>query len=388
MLWDKFKKDRYSYLLFLAHTATDINQGALPAMIPFLISEYSLTYAKAAGLILACNLISSIVQPLFGHLGDRYHNPRLIVLSLLLAGGGISLMGFASSYTFLFIFAMLAGIGVALFHPEGAKLANMVASAGKGAGMSIFSTGGNIGFTVGPILVVAAHALFGMHGMLVFFIVTTAVAVLFYIFMHKMEAHAASVQKDMDKQAAAGAAKDRWSGFTIVSLVMSCRSIINTSLNTFIPLVLIVIIGVPNSVGSLGLSLFALCGAIGTFSGGYISDRIGRKKLALICAITSVPLLFLFAFNNNVIAAFILIFFLSIATAGSHSTLIVLGQEFLPNRIGLASGVLLGVTVSVGGILSPAFGHIGDLYGLSATILALGIVSIVSLILTTVIPKS
>ncbi|MDR2458387.1 MAG: MFS transporter [Clostridiales Family XIII bacterium] len=183
MILDKLSKHKYNYLLLLGHVGTDINQGALPALMPFLIQEYSLSYAKAAGLIFACNLISSIVQPLFGHLGDKMHKPQLLYLALFLSGAGISLMGFVHSYLALFISAMISGVGVALFHPEGSKLANMVSTGEKATGVGIFSVGGNIGFALGPIIVVVALAIFGMKGLIAFVLITILTSLLLFLNM-------------------------------------------------------------------------------------------------------------------------------------------------------------------------------------------------------------
>jgi FSR family fosmidomycin resistance protein-like MFS transporter len=392
-------KYKYNYLLLIGHIATDINQGALPALIPFFVSEYSLSYAKAAGLIFACNLLSSIVQPLFGHLGDRAHKPELICLALILSGTGISLMGFASSYLALFVFAIVSGIGVALFHPEGSKLANVITTEGKATGVAIFSIGGNLGFAIGPLIVVATLALFGMKGLLVFVILTTLTAIIFYANMPGIKAAVAAGEKktaetktensDTKKRKGQhsnrpGAAKndDRLGAFTLVSFVLFCRSIINMSLNAFIPLVLIHIVGVAKGYGSMALSLYSIVGILGTFSGGFVSDKFGARKTILIGAICISPLLFCFAQNTGLATALVLVFFIAIFHAGPHSTLVVMGQGYLMSRLGLASGIIYGVTVSVGGIASPAIGRIGDVYGLQASIMTLGFVSIISLGLT------
>jgi FSR family fosmidomycin resistance protein-like MFS transporter len=386
----RIREDRYSYLLLVGHAATDINQGALPAILPFLISEYQMGYAQAAGLILACNVVSSVVQPLFGHLGDRYSNPKLICLALLLAGGGISAMGFVSSYPALFVSAMVTGIGVALFHPEGTRLTSLVATGGKGASMSIFSTGGNVGFTIGPVMVVASYALFGMKGLVSFVIVCVVVSVIFLVLIPKLQEKVLETTRSREEMLASAPEetlpRDRWGAFGLVAVIMSVRSAVNTALNTFIPLVLVVIVGLSDSMGGLGLSLFALVGVVGSFGGGFLSDRIGRKKVVVVSAAAVFPLLVLFAYTGSIYTVFPVLCLLAIAATAPHSTLIVMGQDFLPSRLGFASGIMLGVTVSVGGIFAPLFGHIGDVYGLQATILTLAAVSAANLVLCALVP--
>jgi FSR family fosmidomycin resistance protein-like MFS transporter len=229
-----------------------------------------------------------------------------------------------------------------------------------------------------------------MKGLSAFFVITVLVAIVFFFLTGKVTAKTEQVGAKLKQRTEVekGSKKDEWKPFTFVALVMFCRSIIGTSLNTFIPLVLIVIIGLPKSIGSLGLSLFALFGALGTFSGGYISDRIGRKKLVIICSCVASPLLFLFAVNNNAVFAYILIFLLAIFSSGPHSTLVVMGQEFISNRMGLASGIMFGLTVSIGGIVAPGIGRIGDVFGLHWAMLTLGFVSIIARGLVCLIPQA
>ncbi|MDR2109480.1 MAG: MFS transporter, partial [Coriobacteriales bacterium] len=150
------KSQLHSYLIMLGHLCTDINQGGLPAMLPFLIVAYDLSYASAAALVFASNIVSSVIQPLFGYLGDKLDRPWFMSLGIFLAGLGIALLGLVQDYWLLFACAMLSGIGVALFHPEGGKLANLIAGEKKGTSISNFSVGGNLGFSIGPILAAVA----------------------------------------------------------------------------------------------------------------------------------------------------------------------------------------------------------------------------------------
>lgn len=389
------KGRKYNYLLLLGHFASDINQGALPALIPFLIKDYDLSYAKAAGIIFGCNLVSSIVQPLFGHLGDKFHNPKLICLALLFAGGGIALMGYVTGYLGLFLCAVLSGIGVALFHPEGSKLTNHITKENKALGMSIFSVGGTLGFAVGPIIAVFSILFIGMKGLILFFIICVIVAIIFYIFSGKIIKETDNVLKDEKNEELKNKAegketskkKNNYGAFTLVSIAVCLRSMILISLNTFIPLVLIYIVGLSTKTGSFGLSLFAATGAVGTMFGGYLTAKIGKWKVIMGGTILIIPCLFLFAFNTNLVIAIIIILFMAVFQMAPHPSLVVAGQEFMPTRIGLASGVLFGLTVSIGGMIAPVIGSIGDTFGLQASIFSLGLISIVALVFVLLVPK-
>ena len=134
------------------HFFTDLNQGALPALLPFLMTEHQLSYAAAAGLMFANSLTSSIIQPLFGFYADRLDRPRLMPWAVLLAGLGLALLGWVDSYAAMFLAVAVSGIGVAAFHPEAARLANLAAGDKKATGIGLFGIGGNAGFAVGPLL--------------------------------------------------------------------------------------------------------------------------------------------------------------------------------------------------------------------------------------------
>ncbi|MDR2163571.1 MAG: MFS transporter [Clostridiales Family XIII bacterium] len=380
------KTKRYSYLLLMGHISTDINQGALPALLPFLIAEHGLSYTSAAGLVFASNLVSSVVQPLFGHLGDKMENPKLMCLGVLLASGGISFMGFFDNYWALFFSAMATGVGVALFHPEASKLAAYVSGEKKGEGMSIFAVGGNIGFAVGPVVCSALMLGLGMRGTAVFVCQGAAVAA---ILLMKVKAihSAAMVQKTVAEEQAGDGRKDNWPAFTLVSLSMFCRAIVGTCLNTFVPLFWVYVLAQSVASGNVHLTVLAASGAIATLLGGRLADRIGFKRIIMICSISAVPLLFLFTFNRSPLVATVLIALVGLAMSGCHSTLVVMGQSFLPNRLGLASGVLYGLTVSVGGIAAPGVGMIADNFGIPSALLVLSVIGVLALVFSSLIPR-
>ena len=142
--------------LSLGHLFTDIAQGSVPALLPFLIAENHLSYAAASALVLAATISSSIIQPLFGYVSDRLSLMWLMPLGPALGGLGIALVGFAPNYALTFAAIVVAGIGVAAFHPEGSRFANYVSGSKRSSRMSLFSVGGNIGFALGPIISDAA----------------------------------------------------------------------------------------------------------------------------------------------------------------------------------------------------------------------------------------
>src|SRR5215218_3828345 len=152
--------------LSAGHLFTDLNQGAVAALLPFLVAERGLTLAAAGALVLAATVSSSVVQPLFGIFSDNRPLPALMPLGVLLAGVGMALVGVAPSYPLILLCVILSGIGVAAFHPEAARFANYVSGSRRARGMSFFSVGGNAGFALGPALATPLVLVFGLPGAL------------------------------------------------------------------------------------------------------------------------------------------------------------------------------------------------------------------------------
>lgn len=177
------KEDKLvNYLCMTGHICADINQDALSATLPFLVMYDGYSYTAVAGLVFAANIASAVIQPLFGAIGDHRACPWFMALGVFLAGLGMCGIGFFDAYWTVLVSAMVSGIGVAMFHPEGGRLSNLAAGARKANGMSIFAVGGNIGFFVGPLMAAVFLTAFGMHGTLAFLFPTTICAIVLLAF--------------------------------------------------------------------------------------------------------------------------------------------------------------------------------------------------------------
>src|SRR5437870_341037 len=166
-------------LLALGHLVIDVNQGALSALLPFLKTAHGLTYAQAAMIVLMSTMTSSIIQPLFGYLSDQSGRRWLLPTSIALAGVGFALTGVAPSYPVILALVVLSGIGVAAWHPEGYKTATGVAGARQATALGWFSLGGNVGFALGPPVMIALVTSLGVAGTLGLLAPTVVVAGLF-----------------------------------------------------------------------------------------------------------------------------------------------------------------------------------------------------------------
>ena len=370
----------------MGHLCTDINQGALPAILPFLVLRHNLSYASAASLILAANLVSSAVQPLFGYLGDKYSRPWLMSLGIVLAGSGIALIGVCQSYWTILAAAAISGLGIALFHPEGGKIANYVSGEKKGAGLGVFVIGGNLGFVLGPIIATSAVVWRGLEGTAVFLIPAFVMAAIILRFTSRFKeislaANKVNALETEPKQA------DDWVAFSKVAFVISCRSILQYAFLAFIPLYFISVFFQSEAAANTNLIIFSLAGAIATLVGGRISDIIGFRRTIRITFFALAPLIFcLLQMGNNHWAA-LMVALIGMAMNSTAGTLIAMGQAFVPNRIGFASGIALGLTISVGGVFAPLIGMIGDAFGLMRAMHTLLGVAVVAWLLTLFLPN-
>lgn len=382
---NKPKHDRrYSYLMMIAHLCDDLNQGALVAVIPFLVLHNGYSYAEVTALLLASNAASAIIQPLFGWLGDKKPRPWLMAAGIFLAGIGMAGVGVLPNYPLIMASAMLSGIGVAMFHPEGGRLGNLTAGEQKGKGMSIFAVGGKLGFTFGPLVATAAITLWGLPGTLIFIIPSTLCAAILL-----SQNKALLSYSNPDKQSSDDSLyQDNWVGFGFVMGAISCRSIMYYAFLSFIPLFLVYNLGQEEAFASSVISLFALVCAVGTIASGWAGQLLGAKKLIIVsCACVAIEVV-IFAFNGSLIVALILIALLAFTCDISYPSAVAMGQSFVPHHLGMASGLSFGVMVCIGGLMTPVFGLIGDYFGLQVVMLCVTAIALLGIIITLFIPKN
>lgn len=398
---DKVVMDKKRILMMsLGHLSCDVNSGALPAILPSLISTYGLNYQAAAGLMFAFSCLSSIVQPVFGYMSDKISKPWFIPLGILLAGVGLGTVGFLQTYWSIFAAVAVCGLGTALFHPEGARYANKYAGSSKGTALSLFSVGGNGGFVLGPMLAVLVTQLFGLPGMAVFAVISAIMAsCLLYQIVHMDAATttnatvavnagiAATLSEAQGQTADSGAEAtivaeqppaqcpqetNNWGEFSKLTVLIMTRSVLFVGLNTFIPLYWINVLGQSKTSGAIALAVFCSMGVLSNFAGGVLSDQRGYLWIPRLCFPLILPCILLFTAQTGpwtALAALIPLAFVLYAPLGP---MVVLGQKYLARNIGFASGVTFGLATSMGGICAPVLGWIADSHGLVNAIWCMG----------------
>ena len=380
-------KQRYIGLLSIGHLVTDINQGALPAMLPFFIAAFDLSYAAVAGIVFAANMTSSIVQPLFGYAADRFSKPWLLSAGLMLAGIGLALTGVSKSYEWILFLAVVSGIGIAAYHPEAARLVNFAAGTKKGTAMSLFGVGGTIGFAIGPLIITAALLQWGLKGTLILIVPVTIMALVMVGQFSSFQSLAVSKNQDRNKLDTVES-KDDWGAFSRLTITIIGRSVIFYGLNTFIPIYWINVLNQSKAAGAMALTIFACAGIVGNLLGGSLADHFGQKKVMLLGFFGLMLFLPILIFVNNAPLANILLIPIGLTLYGTYSPSIVMGQNYLPNRIGLSSGVTLGVAVAIGGGAAPIIGRIADLYGIWFSLASIAFLPVFFLAIALSLPHS
>ncbi|MFH8662851.1 MFS transporter [Streptomyces afghaniensis] len=347
----------------LGHACVDVYQGAVAALVPYFVTERAYSYAAASGVVLAASLLSSLVQPLFGVLTDRWAMPWLLPLSALTAGAGVALSGVTGSYASTLAVVAVSGAGVAAYHPEAARVARAVAQ-GRHTAMGWFSFGGNAGFALAPLLVLAVMATGGLRASPLLAVPAVAGAALC----------AAAVRATASGAARAGApvttGRDDWPAFLRLSGAVVCRSVVFVGLSAFVPLYVRERTGGGEVAGTAALFVLYAGGAVGTLAGGRLAERYGR-----LTVVRRSYALTVLAVAGLVLAPGPLVYlFVALASAGLYvpfSLHITLGQDCLPRRVGTASGVTLGLTVSVRGLAAPLLGALADATSLRTALLPL-----------------
>lgn len=345
-------------LLSFLHFATDLNQGALPALLPFFKENLGLSYTVAGTLVLFSNLLSSVVQPLFGYLADRRELRWLLPLAPLLAAMGIGLSGLVGSYLLLIPLVALSGIGVALFHPEAFKGAYLQAGPRKATGVSLFAFGGSMGIALGPVYALTAVSSFGLKGTLWLLLP----ALLGAILILRVPRGITGTVPRRGEGAKNPLTREQKTAFVLLALLSIIRAWGQFGMASYIPFYWIDHLkGDPVLAGKL-TSTFLISGALGTLLGGGIADRVGHKRFLLLSLLLSTPLLQLFFYVKGPWL------FLVLAVSGavlisSFGTTTVMGQTLLPHHVGMASGVMVGLTVSTGGLGLILLGAIADRWG-------------------------
>ena len=363
------------------HAVDDLYQGAVPALLTFLVAERHYTYAAATGITFAATFLSSVAQPGFGLLSDRHRLAWLAPVGMATAGVGVGLSGVADGYGATFAAIALSGLGVAAYHPAASRAAR-TAAGGSATGMSWFAVGGTLGFALGPVLVTTVVGAAGLAATPVL----AAPALLGAAVVGALARRPRTRAVAPPAPAAHRPVEDR-RAFLVLTGVVICRSVAFFGVSSLLALHLTERFGVGRATGNAALTVLFAAGAVATLVGGRQADRRGRVPVVRTSHLLTLPGLVVLVAAPTVAVAQLAVVLLGFGLYLAFSVQVTLGQEYLPTRVGTASGVTLGLAVSVGGVLAPAWGALADATSLRTALAALVLFPVAGLLLTTRLPE-
>jgi MFS transporter, FSR family, fosmidomycin resistance protein len=368
-------------LLSGGHCATDFASGAVPALLPFLTEKFDLSYTLTAVVMLVVLVSSSVMQPLFGLWSDRRGALWLLPGGVAIAALGIGLAAWAPSYWLVVGFVFVAGVGVAAYHPEGAKLAVYVSGRKRASGMSLFNIGGNTGYALGPIVVTAFVVSLGIGwgGVIASVPVLVVAGVLLLNLPYLAGREPSRAARDQ-----AAEASDDVRAMLVLTAVIGFRSVAWFGLLTFVPL-WIVSLGHSKAQGNHLLSVMLLAGAAGTLVLGPVADRFGLRRTLLVTQALLTPAILLFVFVGGVVGALALVV-VGMCVVGTFGVTMVLSQLYLPRHVGMASGLAVGLSMGLGGIAALALGAVADSVDLQTALVACGLAPLLGVVLCLLLP--
>ena len=335
------------------HLAADFASGSVPALIPFLTDKFHLSYALAAMLLLAATVSSSLVQPLFGFWSDRRGALWLIPGGVMLAGLGIGGAAISPAYPLVVVLVFAGGLGVAAFHPEGAKYAAYASGHKRASGMSYFNIGGNAGYALGAFVTGQLVVWLGLVGGLF----AMAPVLLLSLALVRLAPHL-SVLKPETGVAALQRGDDRRSAMAVLGVVIALRSVAWFTLLAFVPL-WVVSLGHSKADGSRLLFLMLLAGALGTLMLGPVADRIGLRRTLVVTQTLIAPLILVFVYVGGVPGT-VALMLVGVCVVGTFGVTMVLSQLYLPRHVGMASGLSVGLSMGIGGVAAVGLGAVAD----------------------------
>lgn len=351
-------------LLAAGHLVVDTNQGSLAAMLPFIKSAHGLSYTAAGALVLVSNLTSSVVQPLFGYLADLRARRWMLPASVLLAGLGMGLMGFAHSYRLVMALLVVMGLGVAAYHPEGYRAAAAVAGQRKATALSWFSVGGNVGIALGPPMITFLIMSAGLRGSIGMVLPALIMSGMLLIAAPQF---ASGQAKPAGQTRTEKAGKNMPRAMTLLIVLVAIRSWTQLGFATYIPFYYLDQLGAgPQTVAWL-LFVFLGAGALGTLIGGPMADRWGARRFTIWAFLVTVPLGALFLATSG-FWAYLALGLFGGALVATFTTTVVLGQAYLPRNPGMASGMIVGFAIGTGGLAVTLLGWVADSYGVPAVL--------------------
>ncbi|ROM23128.1 MFS transporter [Pseudomonas protegens] len=348
----------------LAHLINDLIQAVLPAIYPMLKDSYGLTFTQVGLITLTFQLTASLLQPWVGYYTDRRPQPFLLPAGMICTLIGILMMSQVGSFPLILLAAALIGIGSSTFHPEASRVARLASGGRYGLAQSSFQVGGNAGTAFGPLLAAAIIIPYGQGNVAWFGLFALFALVVLYAISRWYANHLRLYKLKQGQAATHGLSRNRViSALVVLGLLVFSKYFYMASFTSYFTFYLIEKFDL--SVASSQLHLFLFLGAVaaGTFFGGPIGDKIGRKAVIWFSILGVVPFTLLLP-HVDLFWTSVLSVVIGFILASAFSAIVVYAQELVPGNVGMIAGVFFGLMFGFGGIGAALLGHLADIHGI------------------------
>lgn len=348
-----------------AHLINDMIQALLPSIYPMLKSGYGLSFTQVGLITLTFQVTASLLQPWIGMYTDRHPQPWLLPSGAVATLVGIVLLALAGSFGAFLLAAALIGVGSSTFHPEASRIARMASGGRFGLAQSTFQVGGNAGSAFGPLLAAAIVVPYGQSHVAWFVVLALLAIVVLSRVSAWYRGHLATAR---------GRAKPRAThqlpaatvrrALVVLALLVFSKYFYMASFTSYFTFYLMDRFQLPVATSQLYLFLFLGAVAVGTFVGGPIGDRIGRKLVIWISILGAAPFALLLP-HADLFWTGVLSVVIGLVISSAFSAIVVYAQELVPGKVGMIAGVFFGLMFGFGGIGAALLGHLADLYGIA-----------------------
>ncbi|MFW2003601.1 MFS transporter [Acinetobacter ursingii] len=348
----------------IAHLLNDLIQAVLPAIYPMLKANFALSFTQVGLISLVYQVTASLLQPWIGLYTDKHPKPYLLPMGMCVTFLGILLLAFSPTFTVLLIASALIGVGSSTFHPEASRVARMASGGRFGTAQSTFQVGGNTGTAIGPLLAALIIVPFGQHAVACL-VVFALLAIWILTRVSQWTIRHTKTQAVSRIVNASSKLHGRQLTLAIgtICVLMFAKFTYIASISNYFTFYLIHKFHVSLATAQLHLFAFLAAVAVGTFAGGPIGDKIGRKAVIWVSFVGMAPFALMMPYADlfwttilSVIAGLVL--------SSAFAAMVVYAQEAVPGRVGMISGLMFGLMFGVSGIAAAGLGHLADHNGI------------------------
>jgi FSR family fosmidomycin resistance protein-like MFS transporter len=348
----------------LAHLINDLIQAVLPSIYPMLKANYGLTFTQVGLITLTFQLTASLLQPWIGYHTDRHPKPWLLPAGMVCTLVGILMLAFVGSFPAILLAAGLVGVGSSTFHPETSRVARLASGGRYGLAQSTFQVGGNTGSALGPLLAAAIIIPYG-QGHIAWFGLFAVFAILVLYGLSRWYRHHLNLFKlKQGGKATHGLSKGRVTfALVVLAVLVFSKYWYMTSLTSYFTFYLIEKFQLSVASSQMYLFLFLGAVAVGTFAGGPIGDKIGRKKVIWFSILGAAPFTLALPYVDLFWTA-VLSVVIGFIIASAFSAIVVYAQELVPGNVGMIAGIFFGLMFGFSGIGAALLGLLADTHGI------------------------